>query len=83
MVAVAALAANVPQEYHHPLQSHPPAGEPVRPRARWQSIILTFRPPIFDRHVLAHEIFLILQSVVERAQTDRTQVSRCAAEKTD
>jgi hypothetical protein len=52
-------------------------------REHWQSIILAFRPAIFDRNVLAHDISLILQSVVERAQTDRIQLSRCAAEKTD
>ena len=53
IVVVAAFAAR-PQEYWS-RRSRPPCDEPVG-RQRRQSIILAFRPAIFDRHVPALDI---------------------------
>ena len=52
-------------------------------RKRRQSIVLVFRPAIFDRYVLALDISCFFQSLAERAQTDRVFVRRCAAKETD
>src|SRR5262245_46766409 len=48
-----------------------------------QSIVLTFRPAIFDLHVLALDIACLFQSLPERAQTDRVSLRRCAAKETN
>src|SRR5262249_13179535 len=54
-------------------------------RKHRQSIILAFRPAIFDLDVLAFDISCLFQSLAERTQADRVsgQVRRCAAEEPD
>src|SRR5262249_25992071 len=54
-------------------------------RKHRQSIILAFRPAIFDLDVLAFGISCLFQSLAERTQADRVsgQVRRCAAEEPD
>ena len=50
---------------------------------RRQSIILAFRPAIFDRYILALYISCLFQSLVKRTQAFRVLVTRCVAEETN
>jgi hypothetical protein len=52
-------------------------------RKRWQSIVLPFGPAIFDLDVLALDVSYLFQRLMERAQTPRVRLRRCAAEKPD
>src|SRR5262245_65384494 len=52
-------------------------------RKLWQSIVLAFRPAIFNLQVLALDIAYLFQSLAERAQTDRVHFTRCVAEEPD
>jgi len=52
-------------------------------RKHRQSIVLAFRPAIFDLDVLALDISCLFQPLAERAQTDRVLVRRLAAEQPD
>src|SRR5262249_10163948 len=48
-----------------------------------QTIILAFRPSIFDRQVATFDIADFAQSLMESTQPGRITVGRCALEKTD
>src|SRR5262249_33014488 len=48
-----------------------------------QTIILAFRPSIFDRQVVTFDIADFAQSLMESTQPGRITVGRCAVEKTD
>src|SRR5262249_18609642 len=48
-----------------------------------QPIVIAFRPPIFDSHVLVLDKPFLFQPLPERAQTDRVRDTRCTADKTN
>src|SRR5262249_16230324 len=69
----------VPQECYQARPAHLTTDQIGR---QWrQSIVLTVRPPIFDRHVAAFDITGFAQALVERAYTVHPAVRRCAAKK--
>ena len=66
IVAVAAFAASTGTEPPQSQRSRPPSANQIG-RHRWQPIVLTLRPPVFDRHVLAPDIADFLQAMAERS----------------
>src|SRR5262249_4047230 len=50
---------------------------------RWQPVILTFRPAVFDRYVLALDIADLLQAPPKCAQTLGVTIARCRAQARD
>src|SRR5262249_30653977 len=52
-------------------------------RHRWQTIVSTFGPAVFDRHVLALDITGLAQSLKECTHKVRVQVGRFAVEESD
>src|SRR5262249_6956577 len=50
---------------------------------RWQPIVLTFRPPVFDRYVFALDMAGLLQALAKCAQAVRVGVERGAVEESD
>src|SRR5262249_7880229 len=69
----------VPQECYQARPAHLTTDQIGR---QWrQSIVLTVRPPIFDRHVAAFDITGFAQALVERAHTVHPAIRRCTAKK--
>src|SRR5262245_19698679 len=52
-------------------------------RQRWQTIVLTLRPPILDCDVLSFNVAGVFQALAECARSNRVPIGRCAIEKSD
>jgi hypothetical protein len=52
-------------------------------RQRGQSVILTFRPAVFDRHVVTFDKTGLIQALVERRQVVRKSFAGSSVEEPD
>src|SRR5262249_30494256 len=52
-------------------------------RQRWQTIVLTPRPPILDCDVLSFNVAGVFQALAECARRNRVPIGRCPIEKSD